>query len=81
MKTATVKNERPFLLRGAEVAEMLGCSRAMAYRLMQRATIPVLRVPGGKTIRVPREALEEWIRANTQAAAAGPSRPTAGRVG
>jgi excisionase family DNA binding protein len=58
------------LLRGGEVAEMIGCSRAMAYRLMQRGTIPVLRVPGGKTVRVPREALATWIKENTRAGAA-----------
>jgi excisionase family DNA binding protein len=55
------------LLRAPEVAELIGCSRALAYRLMQRGTLPVVRVPGGKAVRVPREALLEWIRANTQA--------------
>ena len=55
------------LLRGAEVAEVIGCSRAMAYRLMQRGTIPVVRIPGGKTVRVPRESLLEWIKVNTRA--------------
>ncbi len=55
------------LLRGSEVAELIGCSRAMAYRLMKRGTIPVVRIPGGKTVRVPREALLGWIRDNTRA--------------
>lgn len=55
------------LLRGAEVAEVIGCSRAMAYRLMQRGTIPVVRIPGSKTVRVPRESLLEWIKVNTRA--------------
>jgi excisionase family DNA binding protein len=58
------------LLRGAEVAEMIGCSRAMAYRLMQRGTIPVVRIPGGKTVRVPREAFLKWIEENTRAGVA-----------
>jgi excisionase family DNA binding protein len=58
------------LLRGAEVAEMIGCSRAMAYRLMQRGTIPVVRIPGGKTVRVPREAFLKWIEKNTRAGVA-----------
>ena len=56
----------PLLLRGGEVAELIGCSRAMAYRLMQRGVLPILRVPGGKSVRVPREGLIEWIRANTR---------------
>lgn len=56
----------PLLLRGGEVAHLLGCSRALAYRLMQRGVLPTVRVPGGKSVRVPREALVEWIRANTR---------------
>lgn len=54
------------LLRGREVAQLMGCSRALAYRLMQRGTIPTVRVSGGRTVRVPREALAEWIRTNTE---------------
>lgn len=54
------------LLRGGEVAQLIGCSRALAYRLMQKGVLPVVRLPGGKTVRVPRGALEEWIRNNTQ---------------
>lgn len=57
------------LLRGTEAADVIGCSRAMAYRLMQRGTIPVVRIPGGKTVRVPEKALLEWITAHTQAGA------------
>ena len=56
----------PLLLKGGQVAELIGCSRALAYRLMQRNILPVVRVPGGKTVRVPRDALLEWIRANTR---------------
>jgi excisionase family DNA binding protein len=56
----------PLLLRGREVAALIGCSRAMAYRLMQRGVLPTVRVPGGKTVRVPREALIAWITANTK---------------
>jgi excisionase family DNA binding protein len=58
----------PLLLRGGEVARLIGCSRAMAYRLMQRGVIPTVRLTGGKTVRVPREALVAWIKANTQPA-------------
>jgi excisionase family DNA binding protein len=54
----------PILLRGAEVAELLGISRAKAYRLMQRREIPVVTL--GKSVRVPRESLLDFIRAATQ---------------
>ncbi len=61
-----MSNTEKLLLRGSEVADLLGCSRAAVYRLMQRGVIPVVRVPGGRTVRVPRTALEQWITANTQ---------------
>lgn len=56
----------PLLLRGGDVARLIGCSRALAYRLMQRGVLPVVRIPGGKSVRVPREALLDWIRSNTK---------------
>lgn len=65
------RSVEPLLLRGGEVAHLLGCSRALAYRLMQRGVLPTVRVVGGKSVRVPREALVEWIKTNTHAAAVG----------
>ena len=52
------------LLRGEEVADLLGVSRAKAYRLMQRREIPV--VTFGKAIRSPRESLLGFIRQRTE---------------
>jgi excisionase family DNA binding protein len=63
MNKERVKDE-PMLLRAAEVAELLGISRAKAYRLMQRRELPV--VTFGKSVRVPREPLLDFIRAATQ---------------
>jgi excisionase family DNA binding protein len=60
------KNIEPLLLKGGEVAELIGCSRALAYRLMQKGHLPVVRMPGGKAVRVPRTALVEWIHSNTR---------------
>lgn len=53
------------LLRGEEVAIALGCSRALAYRWMKNGTLPVVRVPGGRAVRVPRAALLRWIDEQT----------------
>jgi excisionase family DNA binding protein len=64
-----VRCER-LLLKGGEVAEILGISRALAYRWMQTNTIPTVRVPGSRSIRVPIESLTKWIAANTQQPAA-----------
>lgn len=66
MAKSTLSEVEPLLLRGQEVAELIGCSRALAYRLMQRGVIPTVRVSGGKTVRVPRQALVDWVAANTQ---------------
>jgi excisionase family DNA binding protein len=50
------------------LANLLGISRAKAYRLMQSAEVPVVRF--GKSIRVPRESLLLWIAARTRGAPA-----------
>jgi excisionase family DNA binding protein len=53
------------LLRGPEVAEILACSRALAYRWMQTGVLPTVRVSGARSVRVPRAALMAWINKNT----------------
>ncbi len=52
------------MLRGGEVANFLGVSRAKAYRMMQRREIPVVRF--GKSIRSPRGALMDYVRQRTE---------------
>jgi excisionase family DNA binding protein len=54
------------LMRGSEVAEELGISRALAFRWMQEGILPVVRVPGARTVRVPRAALVKWIEQRTK---------------
>jgi excisionase family DNA binding protein len=56
----------PLLLRGGEVAEILGCSRSLAFRWMAANVLPVVRVPGSRAVRVPKKALEEWVQAHTE---------------
>lgn len=53
------------LMRGGEVAESLGISRALAYRWMANGILPTVRV--SRAVRVPREALLDWIKRKTQA--------------
>jgi excisionase family DNA binding protein len=54
---------KPLLLRGGEVAEALGISRALAYRWMQNGILPTVRV--SRSVRVPHDGLLLWIERNT----------------
>ncbi len=56
-------DRQPLLLRGVEVADALGISRALAYRWMASGILPTVRV--SRSIRVPRAELLKWIAANT----------------
>ena len=72
--------EQRLLLRGGEVASVLGISRALAFRWMQDGTLPTVRIAGARTVRVPEDALREWIRANTRGAGLKPLAPVAGSL-
>ena len=52
-------NPGKLALKPAEVAEMLSISRNRVYELVQTKQIPSIRF--GKSIRIPRKALEQWI--------------------
>ena len=66
-------NENTLFLTGGEVARELKISRALAYRWMQRGVLPTVRVPGGRTVRVPRGALLAWVAKQTVNADRGPA--------
>jgi excisionase family DNA binding protein len=48
-----------------EASEAIGVSRSRTYELIAAGVIPSLRI--GSSIRVPVEALRDWIAAHTQA--------------
>ena len=48
------------LLKAKEVADILRISRSMAYRMMQRGEIPMIRV--GSAVRVRGSDLEEFLK-------------------
>lgn len=50
------------LLKGTDVAQILGISRALAYRLMAQGQISSVRF--GRTVRVKPEELEIFIQRN-----------------
>lgn len=51
------------LLRAGEVAELLGLSRSKVFELMATEVLPVVRI--GRSVRVPRAELYEWLRQRT----------------
>jgi excisionase family DNA binding protein len=59
---------------------MLGVSRALAFRWMQEGVLPTVRIPGARTVRVPTDALREWIDQNTGAGLARSQSIIADRV-
>jgi excisionase family DNA binding protein len=55
-------NPEERLLTIEEVAVRLRIGRSTAYRLCQQRRLPTLTI--GKAVRVPADALEEWVRRN-----------------
>lgn len=53
------------LLKPAEAAEQLRVSRATIYRLIETGQLPSVHVGERRAVRVPREAISAYIRANT----------------
>jgi len=48
------------LLRVEEVAKLLGVGRTTVYALVSEQQLPVVRI--GRSLRIPREALDQWVR-------------------
>ena len=53
----------PLMYRADEVATALRIGRSKAYAMMASGELPTVRL--GRAVRVPRAALEAWIRAQT----------------
>ncbi len=56
--------EGRLLLRPMEVATLLGLGRSKVWSLIWAGELPVVRI--GRAVRVPREALEAWVRSRTE---------------
>src|SRR5438105_750057 len=54
----------PWLLDSRDVSRLLGIGRTKVFQMMARAEIPVVRI--GRSVRVPRGALEHWIESSTR---------------
>jgi excisionase family DNA binding protein len=53
----------PLLLRVTDVALVLGIGRTKVFALLAAGELPVVRL--GRSVRIPREALERWVRERT----------------
>jgi excisionase family DNA binding protein len=54
----------PLLLKAGDVAKLLGLERSKVFAMLAVGELPVIRI--GRSVRVPRAALEDWIAAHTQ---------------
>ena len=54
----------PLLLKAPEVAKLLGLGRSKVFAMVAAGELPFIRI--GRSVRVPREALEQWIRDHTR---------------
>jgi excisionase family DNA binding protein len=62
----------PMVLRTREVGKLLGLGRSTILELLAAGELPTLRI--GRAVRVPRLALEDWIRQRTVEPPAGAHR-------
>ena len=56
--------EVPMLLRAEEAARLLSLGRSTVFAMLATGELPSVRI--GRAVRVPRVALEAWIRARTE---------------
>lgn len=55
---------KKLLYRVPEVAQLTGWSKQAVYQMAAEGRIPCVRV--GRSVRIPAEALQQWIRRLTQ---------------
>jgi excisionase family DNA binding protein len=51
------------LLKADEVAQVLKLGRTRTFQLMSSGELPVVRI--GRSVRVPKDQLERWVRSRT----------------
>jgi excisionase family DNA binding protein len=53
----------PLLLKATEAGKLLGLGRSKVFAMVAAGELPVIRI--GRSVRIPRQALERWIRDQT----------------
>jgi excisionase family DNA binding protein len=59
----------PLLLKAADVAKLLGLGQSKVFAMLAAGELPVVRM--GRSVRVPRAALERWVVEHTLNASFG----------
>ena len=59
----------PLLLKASDVGRLLGLGRSKVFAMLAAGELPVIRI--GRSVRVPRAALERWVAEHTQYASSG----------
>jgi excisionase family DNA binding protein len=52
---ANYRHQSPVAVRATTAAQLLDCSRAHVYQLMQRGHLRRIEIPGSKAVRIPIE--------------------------
>ena len=63
-----IESSEKLLLRVSETAELLSVARSKAYAMVQAGELPSVRM--GKSVRVPAQALRDWVARQVGGAAA-----------
>lgn len=53
------KRQYPIVLKAEHISEILGCSKRVAYEIMEQQDFPLVRM--GRLKRVGRDAFFEWF--------------------
>ncbi|GAE36643.1 excisionase [Halalkalibacter akibai] len=53
-------NDYPIILKAEHISEIIGCSKRVAYELMEQADFPLVRM--GRLKRVERDAFFTWFK-------------------
>ena len=56
---------QPFAVSATEAARLLGISKPVVYRLLERVDFPRFRI--GTRLLIPVEGLREWVRRQSEA--------------
>jgi excisionase family DNA binding protein len=67
---AQTRLQNPLAVRATTAAQLLDCSRAHVYQLMERGVLRRIEIPGSKAVRIPTEDVYALLGMDAPAGAA-----------